>query len=223
MTRLDAPATARNREPILAVLTRWLADASAEGAPSGASSADVPRPPTRVLEIASGTGQHAVHFAEALPQLRWQPSDPDPDHLASIEAWRATSRVGRVDAPLRLDVRKDAWPAGPFDAVFNANMIHIAPWPVAEAFFAGAGRVLADGGLLFLYGPFRVGGRHTAPSNEAFDADLRRRNSEWGVRDLERVVALAGGSGLALLEDNALPANNRLLVFRRAPRGASAD
>ncbi len=210
MTRLDAPATARNRAPILAVLTRWLADGPVlEG---GA------RPPLAVLEIASGTGQHAVHFAAALPHLRWQPSDPDPDHLASIEAWRSASPEAGVAAPLRLDVRSAQWPAGPFDAVFNANMIHIAPWPVAEAFFAGAARVLADGGLLFLYGPFRVGGRHTAPSNEAFDADLRRRDPAWGVRDLERVVAQAAGEGLSLVEANEMPANNKLLVFRRSPR-----
>lgn len=222
MTRLDAPATARNREPILAILRRWLASAPADAAPPGTSPAGVGGPAIRVLEIASGTGQHAVHFAEALPHVRWQPSDPDPNHLASIEAWRADSRAGNVAAPLRLDVRKDAWPAGPFDAVFNANMIHIAPWPVALAFFAGAARVLAEGGLLFLYGPFRVGGRHTAPSNEAFDADLRRRDPEWGVRDLERVVALAQDEGLTLVEENPMPANNLLLVFRRAPRESSA-
>lgn len=201
MTRLDAPATGRNRALILEVLARWL------GAP--------PRHPLHVLEIASGTGQHAVFFAEALPHLLWQPSDVDPDHLESIEAWRREAGLANVAAPLRLDVREPDWGVAAADVIFNANMIHIAPWTVAEGLFAGAGRVLAKSGLLFLYGPFRIGGHHTAPSNEAFDADLRRRNPEWGVRDLEQVVATAAGAGLVWVETNDLPANNKLIVFRR--------
>jgi Protein of unknown function (DUF938) len=205
MTRLDAPATGRNRGPILEILTRWL----------GANAASSKRRSLHVLEIASGTGQHAICFAQALPHLRWQPSDLDADSLASIEAWRAESGLPNVAAPIRLDVREGEWPDGPFDVMFNANMIHIAPWPVAEGLFAGAGRILVDGGLLFLYGPFRVGGLHTAPSNEAFDADLRRRNPAWGVRDLERVVELAASAGLLLVETNEMPANNKLLVFQR--------
>jgi SAM-dependent methyltransferase len=151
MTRLDAPATQRNREPILAILRRWLASA-ADPALS---------PPISVLEIASGTGQHAVHFAQALPGLRWQPSDPDPSHLASIEAWRDASGLANVAAPIRLDVRDADWPVAGVDAIFNANMIHIAPWSAAEGLFAGAGRVLVEQGRLFLYGPFHVGGRPT--------------------------------------------------------------
>lgn len=205
MTRLDAPATQRNRSPILEILARWLpqpADASASRS-------------IEVLEIASGTGQHAVFFAGALPHSNWQPSDPDPAHLESIDAWRAEARLENVAPAIRLDVRDREWIVGPVDVLFNANMIHIAPWTAAEGLFAGAGRVLVAEGLLFLYGPFRVAGRHTAPSNEAFDADLRRRNAEWGVRDLERVAALAESAGLRLVETNDMPANNKLLVFQR--------
>jgi SAM-dependent methyltransferase len=220
MTRLDAPATGRNRGPILEILTRWL----------GANGTDSKPPSLHVLEIASGTGQHAIGFAQALPHLRWQPSDLDADSLASIEAWRAEAGLPNVAAPIRLDVCDGDWPDGPFDVIFNANMIHIAPWTVAEALFAGAGRILADGGLLFLYGPFRVGGRHTAPSNDSFDADLRRRNPEWGVRDLERVVEQAASAGLLHVETNEMPANNKLLVFQRgsarpgsAQRGSMAS
>jgi len=209
MTRLDAPATQRNRAPILAILARWLPE------PTDASASRS----IDVLEIASGTGQHAVFFAGALPHLNWQPSDPDPAHLESIEAWRVEARLENVSPPIRLDVRDPEWLVGSVGALFNANLIHIAPWTAAEGLFAGAGRVLAAEGLLFLYGPFRVGGRHTAPSNEAFDADLRRRNVEWGVRDLERVAQLAEGEGLRLVETNEMPANNKLLVFRRT--GAS--
>ena len=213
MTRLDAPATRRNRGPILEVLARWL------GPPAGErDSTSAPGRSTealRVLEIASGTGQHAVFFAESLPQLCWQPSDVDPEHLESIEAWRSEAQLANVAAPIRLDVRAVDWDVEPVAAIFNANMIHIAPWPVAEGLFAGAGRVLEAAGLLFLYGPFRIGDRHTAGSNEAFDADLRRRNPEWGVRDLERVVETAVAAGLQLVETNDLPANNKLVVFRR--------
>lgn len=210
MTRLDAPATHRNRAPILEILQRWLGGAS--GAAGSAASSR-----RRVLEIASGTGQHAVFFAAALQQLDWQPTDVDPAYRASIEVWRAEAALPNVAPPIRLDVRDADWGVGveAFDAIFNANMIHIAPWPVAEGLFAGAGRVLVPGGLLFLYGPFRIGGRHTAPSNEAFDADLRRRDPAWGVRDLEAVVELAERAGLARLETNAMPANNQLIVFGR--------
>lgn len=216
MTRLDAPATARNRAPILAILARWLpAQATARSeahAPSPAPGAGL-RPELRVLEIASGTGQHAAYFAAELPHVFWQPSDVDDDHLASIAAWRAEAGRGNLAAPIRLDVRAEDWGVEPVDALFNANMIHIAPWSAAEGLLRGARRVLRGGGFLFLYGPFRVGGRHTAPSNEAFDADLRRRNPEWGVRDLERVVETARTGGLLLRETNDMPANNKLLVF----------
>lgn len=213
MTRLDAPATQRNREPILAILQRWLTAA----APT--TTTDVgeppPNPPIRVLEIASGTGQHAIHFARALPGLRWQPSDPDPSHLASIEAWREESGLANVAVPIRLDVRDAEWPVDRVDAIFNANMIHIAPWSAAEGLFAGACRVLGESGLLFVYGPFHVGGRPTAESNAAFDADLRRRNPDWGIRDRDDVVALARTRQLVLIEVDEMPANNQLLVFQK--------
>lgn len=202
MDRRDAPATHRNRLPILELLARWL-----------------PRP-ERVLEIASGTGQHAVFFAERLPHLEWQPTDHDPSSLESIEAWRAHAGLTNVATPLMLDAASPAtdWPvsSGAVDAVFNANMIHIAPWNVALGLLSGAGHVLRSGGLLLLYGPFKVGGEHTAPSNAAFDEGLRARDPDWGIRDLERVSEVAASHGLALVEQNAMPANNLLLVFERA-------
>lgn len=203
--RLHSAAAERNCGPIVGELKRLL-------------------PPTGLLlEVASGTGQHAAHAAAAMPLWRWQPSDADAAVLASIRAW--CEGLPNVLPPLLLDVMAPVWPGvpAPLDAIFNANMIHIAPWPVAEGLFAGAGRILVDGGLLFLYGPFRVGGLHTAPSNEAFDADLRRRNPEWGVRELERVIEQAASAGLRLVEANEMPANNKLLVFQRGKtsRGSS--
>lgn len=201
MSRRDAPATHRNRDPILDVLIRWLVE------------------PARVLEIASGTGQHGVYFAASLPHLVWQPSDADPDALASIESWVADEGTANISGPVALDASAPSWPATieaePFDAIFNANMIHISPWSVATGLFAGAGRVLRDGGLLFLYGPFRIGGEATSPSNAAFDEDLRLRNAEWGVRDLEAVEEVARRAGIDLVERNDLPANNKLIVFRK--------
>jgi len=201
--RAFAPATGRNREPILAVLAALLPPS--EG-------------PRRVLEIASGTGEHAAFFAAHLPHLRWQPSDPDPAALASIAAWR--EHAGTPDnlaAPIRLDVTA-LWPAelGPVDVVFCANMIHIAPWQACLGLFHGAAEALVAGGMLILYGPFAEGGRHTAPSNEAFDASLRARDSRWGVRDVDDVSALATVAGFALEARHAMPANNLILVFRRA-------
>jgi SAM-dependent methyltransferase len=201
MSRRDAPATHRNREPILEVLSRWLTD------------------PSRVLEIASGTGQHAIYFTRFLSHVSWQSSDADPDALASIESWIAEEGSTQVEPPIELDASAATWPvdieAQRFDAIFNANMIHISPWHVAEGLFAGAGRVLCDDGYLFLYGPFLVGGQDTAPSNIAFDEDLRRRNPEWGIRDLRAVEGLACRAGLEMIEKNDLPANNKLIVFRK--------
>ncbi|HEB91828.1 MAG TPA: DUF938 domain-containing protein [Deltaproteobacteria bacterium] len=197
MSKRDAPAARRNRKPILAVLERWLVE------------------PARVLEIACGTGQHAVHFAEHLPHVTWQPTDREASSLESTRLWALEAGLPNLEAPKELDVLETRWPVEEADAIFNANMIHIAPWSVAEGLFRGAGRVLGSSGLLFLYGPFRVGGRHTSASNEAFDLDLRRRDERWGVRDLERVVEEAGRQGLGLVEENGMPANNKLLVFRR--------
>jgi SAM-dependent methyltransferase len=192
-----APAVARNREPILAVLRRVL---PAQGT---------------VLEIASGTGEHAVHFAAALPGLTWQPTDPDPDALRSIAAWRAMTKLPNVLPPIELDVTSQTWPVARADAVVCINMIHISPWRATEGLMAGAERLLSAGGVLFLYGPYKEGGRHTAPSNEAFDADLRSRNPEWGVCDLDDVKSLAGKHGLDFVERVAMPANNLSVVFRR--------
>jgi SAM-dependent methyltransferase len=192
---LTSPAVARNRDPILAVLRRVL---PARGT---------------VLEIASGTGEHAVHFATGLPHLTLQPTDPDTDALASIAAHRASAQLPNLLAPLVLDACAPSWPVTRADAVVAINMIHIAPWSAAEGLMAGAGRLLAPGGVLYLYGPFKENGRHTAPSNAAFDASLRARDPQWGVRDLDAVAALAREHGLALVERVAMPANNLSLVF----------
>ncbi|MBY0320541.1 MAG: DUF938 domain-containing protein [Reyranella sp.] len=193
-----APATVRNRQPILDVLQRHL---PAEGL---------------VLEVASGSGEHAVHFAANLPQLVFQPSDPDHEALASIDAWAETSGLTNIRPALALDAEAAAWPVERADAVLCCNMIHIAPWTAAVGLMAGAARVLPDRGLLYLYGPFRRDGRHTAPSNEAFDCDLRRRDPTWGVRDLEAVTALAMADGFAAPEIVEMPANNLSVIFRRS-------
>ena len=194
--RQHRPHVARNREPILAVLRRVLP-------PSGV-----------VLEIASGSGEHAVYFAKELPALTWQPSDPDPEALASIAAHRADADLPNLLTPLRLDVTAQSWPIDRADAVMCNNMIHISPWTATEGLFAGAARVLHPGGLLFLYGPYKMGGQHTAPSNQAFDEDLRRRNPQWGIRDLGEVTALAQRNSFAAPETVQMPANNLSVIFR---------
>lgn len=195
---LTCPAPERNKAPILQVLQRVL--------------------PVRgtVLEIASGTGQHIVHFAAALPGITWQPSDPEPDHRRSIQARIAAAGPANVAMPLALDVRERPWPVQDIDAVLCINMIHIAPWDAALALLSEAGRLLPAGGVLYLYGPYRRDGRDTAPSNAAFDADLRLRNPEWGVRNLEDVQREAADSGLLLHEIVEMPANNLSVIFRRA-------
>jgi SAM-dependent methyltransferase len=193
---LTSPSVARNRDPILAVLRRVL---PATGT---------------VLEIASGTGEHAVHFATALPALTWQPSDRDPDALHSITARRAAARLSNLLAPIELDAGAPPWPVERADAIVSINMIHIAPWRAAQGLMAGAGRLLASGGLLYLYGPFKEEGRHIAPSNVVFDESLRARNPEWGVRDVGEVAALAIQHGLTPVERVEMPANNLSLVFR---------
>lgn len=168
-----------------------------------------------LLEIASGSGQHAVHFARALPGLVVQPSDVDLDNLASIRAWVTEAALPNLREPVLLDVLDGAWPVGHVDAAFNANMIHIAPWECCTALFDGLGRVLHADGVFVLYGPFRIGGAHTAPSNETFDAGLRARDPRWGVRDLEAVLAAAQRAGLAMTERVPMPANNQSLVFTK--------
>jgi SAM-dependent methyltransferase len=195
---LTYPAPERNKEPILQVLQRILPQRG------------------RILEVASGTGQHIVHFARALPQLHWQPSDPEAAHRESIQARIEMEGLSNVAAPLALDVCDHPWPADGVDAVVCINMIHIAPWEATLALFEEAGRMLPPSGVLYLYGPYRREGRHTSASNEAFDADLRSRNPLWGVRDLEDVERHAGDFRLALGEVVPMPANNLSVVFRRA-------
>jgi SAM-dependent methyltransferase len=193
-------AAERNKEPILAVLASVL-----------------PRT-GRVLEIASGTGQHVLHFAAALPTLDWQPSEATRAGCEALAVRLAAAGLPNVLAPLVVDVERPPWPvAGPLDAVVCINMIHIAPYPATSALLAGARALLREGGLLVLYGPFREGGRHTAASNEAFDASLRERNPAWGVRDLGEVGALAAAAGFARTRLERLPANNLCVVFEARP------
>ena len=194
--RRFAPATLRNRDPILAVLGRVL---PARGV---------------VLEVASGSGEHAIYFAESLPALTWQPSDPSAAARASIAAWAAQTGLRNVLPPVALDAAA-AWPVDASDAVVCINMVHIAPWEACVGLMRGAARVLSPGAPLVLYGPYRVAGAHTAPSNAAFDEDLRGRDPRWGVRDLEAVVAEAQAHGIAHVETVAMPANNLAVVFRR--------
>jgi len=193
-----SPATARNRQPILEVLAPRL--------PEGA----------RVLEIASGAGEHAVFLAASLPAVSWWPSDPDPVARESIAAWRAQANLPNLEGPVALDAADLAtWPTEPVDAVVCINMIHISPWAATQGLVAGAGRLLPPGGRLFLYGPYIEAGVPTAPSNLAFDDSLKSRNPAWGLRDLADVEALAGASGLVLIERIAMPANNLVVVFEK--------
>jgi hypothetical protein len=168
-----------------------------------------------VLEVASGSGEHVVAFARAFPDLVWQPSDPSPDARGSIAAWAAAAGLTNIRRPLDLDAASDCWPIAAADAMLCINMIHISPWVATEGLMRGAGRLLGEGGLLYLYGPYRQASVPTAPSNEAFDADLRRRDPRWGLRDLGAVAACAEAHGLALARTAAMPANNLSVVFRR--------
>jgi hypothetical protein len=208
--RLDAPAFHRNHQAIRAVLQKFLAGKCGDA-----------------VEAGSGTGQHVVDFARHIPEIMWWPSDLNEQHLKSIAAWRAHAALPNIRPPLRIDLSDPAWcpqmhdGSGPARllAVFCANVIHIAPWRVAEGLFAGAGRYLRAEGRLFLYGPFKRGGKHTAPSNAVFDSSLRDRNAEWGVRDIEALETLAANAGLAPIEIAEMPANNLILVFGR-PKSA---
>ena len=197
--RRFAPAVARNKAPITEVLARHL-------------------PPTGlVLEIASGSGEHALHFAAHFPALSFQPSDPDAAALASIAAWREEARLPNLLPPLMLDVMADAWPIQTADAVLCINMIHIAPWEATAALMRGAARILPPDGKLFLYGPFKQGGAHTAPSNATFDDSLRSQDARWGVRDLEAVARTASAAGFAAPVVEVMPANNLSVIFHRLP------
>lgn len=197
-SRQHAPATARNRDPILAILREVL---PLEGT---------------VLEVASGTGEHAVHFARETPALRWQPSDPSAEARESIAAWVAAEGVPNVAAPLALDAASADWPIAQADALICINMVHISPWAATEGLFRGAARVLPQGAPLVLYGPYRRAGHDLEPSNAAFDESLKQRNPAWGLRLLEHVVDLAAGCGFELENVSEMPANNLTVVFRRA-------
>ena len=195
--RLQAPATLRNREPILDVLRGVL---PASGI---------------VLEIASGSGQHAVYFAQHLPHLTFQPSDPDAAALQSIPAWTHDAGVTNVLPPLTLDAASNNWPITTADAIICINMIHISPWRSSEGLIQGAARLLRPGSPLYLYGPYRRADVVTAPSNEAFDESLKSRDPEWGLRDLEAGARLADSAGFSAPVVTEMPANNLSVVFRR--------
>ena len=212
-TRQYAPATARNQEPILKILLEVL-------------------PPTgTVLEISSGTGEHAIFFAPKLQPRKWIPSDPNPEARSSIAAWQQYNTANNLYPPIDLNASAPTWAIEqaelpkalqgfdlqqyPIEAIVNINMIHIAPWSACLGLMAGAGRILPPGGILYLYGPYKQNGNHTAPSNEAFDQSLRSRNPDWGVRDLEAVIAAAQAQNLSLVNLYPMPANNLSVVFRQ--------
>jgi Protein of unknown function (DUF938) len=201
MSQQHAPATHRNRTAILEILRQVL-------------------PPTgTVLEVSSGTGEHAVFFAPQLAPRRWWPSDPNSLARDSITAWMAALPCDTLNPPIDLDASSPHWPvesvASDISAIVNINMIHIAPWAACLGLLAGAGRILPPSGVLYLYGPFKQNGMHTAPSNAAFDESLRFQDPAWGVRDLEEVVAIAASHQLALVNTYEMPANNLSVVFRR--------
>jgi hypothetical protein len=196
-SRRSAPAALRNREPISEVLADWL---PASG---------------KVLEIASGTGEHAVHFAECFPTLEWQPSDIHPDALSSIEAWRRASGLQNVHPPLVIDAASGDWPISRADAILSINMVHISPWASALGLLDGSARLLEPGAPLILYGPWLKEDIPTAPTNLDFDSELGRRDPEWGLRRVEEFAAAAAERGLRHEETRSMPANNMMLLFRR--------
>jgi hypothetical protein len=195
--RLVSPSAERNRAPISEVLSQVLPERGV------------------VLEIGSGTGQHVIHFARATPNLIWQPSERDDECLRSIVAWLAVEQLPNVRPPLHLDVSASPWPITSAAALVSINMIHIAPWSATQALFRGGEGLLSGGGVVCLYGPFRRQGRHTSPSNEAFDALLRRQDPDWGVRDLDEVARLADRAGFDLLQTHEMPSNNLTVAFRK--------
>ncbi len=195
---LHSPATERNKKPILEVLRHTLPSTGL------------------VLEIASGTGQHVVHFARELPNLVWQPTDPDEASRATIVARLRAANLDNVKEPVALDVLSTHWPVNLSDAILCINMIHISPWAATEALFVNAKHVLSSAGVLYLYGPYRQSGRHTEDSNESFDTSLRSHNSEWGIRNLEDVTRIAEAQGFVLENTMDMPANNLSVIFRNA-------
>ncbi|MDB5973493.1 MAG: hypothetical protein JWR07_253 [Nevskia sp.] len=192
-----SPASERNRDPILAVLREHFADRK------------------RVLEIGSGTGQHAAHFAAAMPQLIWQSSDR-PENLPGIRAWLDEAGLPNTPAPLELDVNQPQWPTQQYDAIYSANTLHIMSWAEVQRLFQRLPEIMTPDARLAVYGPFNYGGRFTSDSNAAFDASLKAAVPHRGIRDFEAVDALARGTGLSLLEDRQMPANNRCLVWARS-------
>jgi len=194
--RRSAPAALRNREPIAEVLADWLPESGT------------------VLEVASGTGEHAAWFAGRFPKLDWQPSDMHPDALASIKAWRAASGARNIKPPIVVEASADSWPIEQADAVLNINMAHISPWAASLGLIAGAARILPEGGSLILYGPWLKEDVETVPSNLAFDADLKARDPQWGLRRVEDFEAAAAARGFQLEEWRRMPANNLMLLFR---------
>jgi hypothetical protein len=195
--KLHAPATTRNREAIATVLEHVLPEQGT------------------VLEIASGTGEHAIFFAERFPAIQWQPTEREPSSLASIAAWSAERAPPNLLPPLAFDVCVEPWAIAEAAAIVCINMIHIAPWEACEALLRGAAQVLPSGGLLYLYGPYKLGGKHTAPSNEQFDQWLKQSDPRWGVRDAEEVARTAATRGFNLEDRVPMPANNQSLVFRK--------
>jgi hypothetical protein len=203
-TKQYAPATQRNREVILEVLLEVL---PAKGT---------------ILEIASGTGEHAVFFAPRLKPRRWLPSDPSPLARDSVAAWMEDAGCDNLDSPIEIDASMPIWvvettakPQTPITAMVNINMIHISPWLSCLGLMAGANRILTAGGILYMYGPYKINGQHTAPSNEAFDASLRSQNPEWGIRDLDQVIAAAKAENLNFLKTVQMPANNLSVIFEK--------
>ena len=195
-----ALATGRNREPIFQVLSEVLPQSS------------------KVLEIASGTGEHAVYFASKLPSCHWIPSDVNPESRSSITAWKNDSAIDNLSLPLSIDVTQDNWQSGvakEIDTIVNINMIHIAPWQACLGLMKGAGQILPSSGILYLYGPYKRDGEHTAVSNANFDRSLRERNPQWGVRDLEQVIEAADNADLKLQQVIEMPANNLSIIFSR--------
>ena len=195
--RLFSPSAERNKASISEVLSRMLPERGI------------------VLEVGSGTGQHVVQFARAMPNLIWQPSERDADCLRSIRAWLSVEALSNVRPPLHLDVDALPWPVDSAAAVVCINMLHIAPWSTAEALFFGGKSLLSGGSVLCLYGPFKREGRHTSQSNKDFDALIRHQDPEWGVRDLDEVSGLAVESGFVLLQTHEMPSNNLTIVFRK--------
>ncbi len=197
--RQFSPACERNKDPILVVLKQHLPDQP------------------HVLEVASGSGEHGHYFCQQLPHIIWQPSDIDPRYQESVVAWQKHQPLDNFLPPLTLNMTDETWfnnVKNTINSMFNANMAHISPWAATEGLFNGAGQVLNPNGKLFLYGPFKIEGQHTAPSNSEFDKSLKARNPQWGIRNLEDITALAKQNGLVIEQKIAMPANNFMLIFR---------